>query len=75
MAVPIDVMAFYAALVVWLGLLARGFQRRRFGAFLVFGVVLLVVLNGRYAVDGAARSAPASASPRLSGKTRPAAFR
>lgn len=56
MAVPIDVMAFYAALVVWLGLLARGFQRRRFGAFLVFGVVLLVVLNGRYAVDGAARS-------------------
>lgn len=56
MTLPIGVLAFYGALVVWFGLLAMGLRRRRYGAFLVFGVVLLVVLNGRYFVDGAANS-------------------
>ena len=56
MALPMDVMAFYGALVAWGALLVLGWKRRAFGAFLLFGVVLLVVLNARYAVDGAARS-------------------
>lgn len=56
MGLPMDVMAFYAALVAWLGLLALGFKQRRFGAFIAFGVLLLVMLNARYAVDGAAKS-------------------
>jgi Predicted membrane protein (DUF2306) len=56
MAIPISVIAFYGALVVWAGLLALGFKRRSYGLFLVFGIVLMVALNGRYAIDGAAKS-------------------
>jgi hypothetical protein len=56
MTLPMDVMAFYGALVVWVVLLGVGLKRRAFVPFLVFGVVLLVVLNARYAIDGAARS-------------------
>jgi hypothetical protein len=56
MQVPIGVIAFYGALLVWAGLLLLGLKRRSFRPFLVFGVALLVVLNGRYAVDGAANS-------------------
>lgn len=56
MPLPIAVIAFYGALVVWFGLLALGLKRRRYGAFLVFGVGLLIVLNGRYFVDGAPNS-------------------
>jgi Predicted membrane protein (DUF2306) len=56
MPLPIGVLAFYGALVVWLGLLVVGLKRRRHGPFLVFGVGLLVVLNGRYFIDGAASS-------------------
>jgi len=56
MAIPIGVIAFYGALVVWAGLLLVGLKRRAFGPFLVFGVALLVVLNARYAIEGAANS-------------------
>lgn len=56
MPLPIGVIAFYGALVVWAGLLAAGLKTRSFGAFLGFGVALMVVLNGRYFVDGAANS-------------------
>ncbi len=56
MTLPIGVIAFYGALVVWFGLLVIGLKRRSYGAFLVFGVTLLIVLNGRYAIDGAADS-------------------
>lgn len=56
MTLPIGVIAFYGALVIWLGLLVVGFRRRAYGAFLGFGVVLLVLLNGRYATEGAADS-------------------
>lgn len=53
MPIPYAVLVFYAALVVWFGLLLLGLRRRAYGAFLVFGVGLLVVLNGRYFIDGA----------------------
>jgi hypothetical protein len=56
MPISVSVIAFYGALVVWAGLLLLGLIRRQYGAFLVFGVALLVVLNARYAVDGAADS-------------------
>jgi hypothetical protein len=56
MSLPIGVIAFYGALVVWFGLLAMGMKRRAYAPFLVFGIALLVVLNGRYFVDGAADS-------------------
>ncbi|MEL6984573.1 MAG: hypothetical protein AAFO29_19250, partial [Actinomycetota bacterium] len=47
-----DVLVFYAALAVWAGLLVLGFRRRRFGPFLWLGLGLLVVLNGRYFLEG-----------------------
>jgi hypothetical protein len=56
MTIPMDVMTFYAALVAWVALLAAGLRRRRFAPFLVFGVVLLAVLNARYFIEGAAPS-------------------
>jgi hypothetical protein len=56
MPIPVGVIIFYGALVVWGGLLVMGLKRRAYAPFLIFGVALLVVLNGRYAVDGAANS-------------------
>lgn len=56
MAIPFGVIAFYGALVVWAGLLVLGLKRRTYGPFLIYGVVLLVLLNGRYAIDGAPNS-------------------
>ena len=56
MDLPFGVLAFYGALVVWLALLVRGMKRRSFAPFLVFGIALLLVLNGRYLIDGATDS-------------------
>ncbi len=56
MPIAVGVIAFYGALVVWLGLLWLGWKRRSYSAFLIFGVALLVVLNGRYAIEGTAQS-------------------
>jgi hypothetical protein len=53
MAIPFGVIAVYGALVVWTGLLLAGLKRGAFGAFLVFGIALLVVLNARYAIERA----------------------
>lgn len=52
MPIAVGVIAFYAALLVWFGLLLLGLKRRSYGPFLVFGVALLVALNLRYAIDG-----------------------
>ena len=56
MDLPLGVLAFYGTLVVWLALLVRGMKRRAFVPFLVFGIALLLVLNGRYLIDGATDS-------------------
>ena len=53
MLIPFGVIAVYGALVVWTGLLLAGLKRGAFGAFLVFGIALLVVLNARYAIERA----------------------
>lgn len=52
MTVAYDVLAVYAALLIWAVLLVVGFRRRRFGPFFGFGIVLLLVLNVRYFIEG-----------------------
>ena len=56
MDLPLGVLAFYGTLVVWLALLVRSMKRRSFAPFLMFGIALLLVLNGRYLIDGATNS-------------------
>lgn len=56
MDLPFGVLAVYAALAVWTGLLIVGFRRRSFGPFLWFGLLLLIALNVRYFIDGAGDS-------------------
>ncbi len=56
MPIAAGVIAFYGALVVWVGLLLLGLKRRAYGPFLIFGVALLVALNGRYFIEGATQS-------------------
>lgn len=52
MALPIGVLAVYAALAVWAGLLISGFRTRQFWPFLIFGLGLLLFLNIRYVIEG-----------------------
>lgn len=47
-----DVLVFYALLAVWAALLVFAFRRRRFGLFIGFGILLLLLLNLRYFVEG-----------------------
>lgn len=56
MAVPYGILVLYAALSVWLGLLVAGFFRSSFRLFILFGVILVVVLNVRYLFAGAEAS-------------------
>lgn len=56
MELALGVLAVYAALAVWAGLLVFGFAKRSFGPFIGFGLALMVVLNGRYFIDGATNS-------------------
>jgi hypothetical protein len=53
MPIAFGVVAVYGALAVWASLLLVGLKRGAYGAFLVFGVALLVALNVRYAVERA----------------------
>ena len=52
MVLPYGVIAVYAALAVWAGLLFSGFRTKRFWPFLIFGLGLLLFLNIRYLVEG-----------------------
>ena len=52
MDLPWGVIAIYGALVVWAALLIHGWRRRSFAGFLGFGVLLLMVLNVRYFIEG-----------------------
>lgn len=51
---PLDVLAVYAGLVIWLVLLVADTRRPSYRNSLVFGIALLLFLNGRYLVHGAA---------------------
>ncbi len=52
MELPFGVLGIYVALVLWVVLLARGLRTRSFGPFFVLGIVLLLVLNVRYFIEG-----------------------
>ncbi len=53
MELPVGVLAIYGALGLWSGLLAYSIRRKAFGAFLGFGILLLLYLNLRYFLEGA----------------------
>ena len=54
MELPLGVLGVFAALVVWAGLLVRGFRSGRYSAFLYFGLALMLFLNIRYLIEGSA---------------------
>lgn len=54
--VPIEVLAVYAAALVWLGIFFRDLKKQSYSATLIFGIAFMLVLNVRYLIDGAADS-------------------
>ncbi|MBL8323830.1 MAG: hypothetical protein JNJ89_02615 [Rubrivivax sp.] len=52
MTFPIGVIAVFVALAVWLVLLVWGVRQRRHGWAIGFGILLMLVLNARYFVEG-----------------------
>lgn len=52
MALPLGVIAVYAALAIWAGLLISGLRTKQFWPFLIFGLGLLLFLNIRYLIEG-----------------------
>lgn len=56
MELPLGVLAVYAALVVWAGLLVQGARKGKFRPFLLFGIALMLFLNVRYVIEGAPAS-------------------
>jgi hypothetical protein len=53
MNMPIGLTVFFAALMVWVGLLFWGLVRKQFTPFLLFGVAFLLFMNVRYLIEGA----------------------
>lgn len=53
-ALPLDVLAIYAGIAVWLVLAALDFRKQSYTATILFGVVLTVILNVRYLIEGSA---------------------
>ncbi len=56
MALPIGVLTVYAALAVWVALLAQGARQRSFRLFILFGIGLMLYLNAGYVISGATAS-------------------
>lgn len=52
MTIAYDVIVLYAALLVWAALLVTGIRRRSYRPFLIVGLVLGLVLNVRYFIEG-----------------------
>jgi len=52
MVIPYGVIAVYAALAIWAGLLISGLRTKQFWPFLIFGLGLLLFLNIRYVIEG-----------------------
>lgn len=53
MALPYGILAIYAALAIWVGILVRAYQKGSYWLFLIFGIGLLLVLNIGYFLNGA----------------------
>ncbi len=62
MVIPYGVIAVYAGLAIWAGLLFSGFRTRQFWPFLIFGLGLLLFLNIRYVVEGVPGASPSSSA-------------
>ena len=58
MDLPWGVIIIYAALALWAALLVDGWRRRSFRIFLGFGVLLMLVLNVRYFIEGTTGAIP-----------------
>lgn len=54
--VAYDVLVFYGAMAVWTALLGFGIKRKSYWPFLGFGLLVALVLNVRYFIDGQADS-------------------
>jgi len=52
MTLPWGVLGFYAALVVWIGMLVQGFRTGVWRTFILFGLGLTLFLNVRYLIEG-----------------------
>lgn len=52
MVIPYGVIAVYAGLAIWAGLLISGLKTKQFWPFLIFGMALLLFLNIRYLIEG-----------------------
>lgn len=52
MTIAWDVLGVYAALFVWAVVLVVGLRRKSYQPFLMFGILILLFLNGRYFVEG-----------------------
>jgi hypothetical protein len=52
MTLPWGVLGFYAALVVWIGMLVQSFRTGVWGTFILFGLGLTLFLNVRYLIEG-----------------------
>lgn len=53
MELPVGVLVVYAALVVWLVLLAIAIRQKSYSLFFYFGLVFMLALNVRYFIEGA----------------------
>lgn len=56
MALPYGILAIYAALALWAGVLVRAYRKGSYGLFLMFGIGLLLILNVGYFLNGAPNS-------------------
>lgn len=52
MTIAYDVLAFYGALGIWAVLLGNGIKQKNYKPFVVWGLILLAVINLRYFVEG-----------------------
>jgi len=53
---PYDVLTMYGAILVWIAVWLRDARRGSYGPTVAVGIVLTLILNGRYLIDGAADS-------------------
>ena len=52
--IPFDTLAVYVGLAAWILIAAFDYRKKSFAATIVVGIVLTIILNLRYLIDGAA---------------------
>lgn len=56
MTIAYDVLAFYGALGIWAALLGTGIRGKNYKPFVIWGLILLAIVNLRYFIEGQAAS-------------------